>query len=35
MKALFGPNYDKYLEKNIKKETMVEYLINSITSVEK
>jgi hypothetical protein len=35
MKTLFGENYNRFLEANLKKETLLEYLINSFTSVSK
>jgi hypothetical protein len=35
MKMLFGENYTKFVEANLKKETLLEYIVNSFTSVSK
>lgn len=35
MKVLFGENYNKFVNANLKKETMLQYIINSFTSVSK
>jgi hypothetical protein len=35
MKILFGENYSKFVAANLKKETLLEYVVNSFTSVSK
>ena len=35
MKSLFGPNYQKFLQAHLRKQTILQYVIESLTSVEK